>query len=304
MKRITLVGPGAIGGLVATWLCQDDRNHVTVCARTPLRRLSLETPWGTLEAEPEVLLAPAAAREPADWILVATKAYDSAAAAEWFEGRVGAGTRLAVLQNGVDHVDRFKPYLAAERILPVVVDCPTERTAPGVIQQRGEATIKVPRSVAGAEFCGLFDRTRIEASQEADFPETAWRKLCINAAGAVNALTGLPAGLSGDPDGARLMRAIVGETVAVGRAEGVALPDGLADEVIATYRAQPTDSVNSLLADRLAGRPMEIDARNGVIVRLGRKHGVPTPYNDMAVRLLDIAARNAAAATDPRAETR
>jgi 2-dehydropantoate 2-reductase len=301
MNRISLVGPGAIGGLVAAWLCQDDRNQVTVCARTPLRRLSLETPWGLLEAEPEVLLSPTDALTPADWILVATKAYDSAAAAAWFPGLLGDDTRLAVLQNGVDHVDRFKPFLAEERIVPAVVDCPTERTAPGMIQQRGDATIKVPRSEAGAAFCALFGRTRIDASQEADFPEVAWRKLCINAAGAVNALAGLPAGLSKDPDGASLMRAIVEETVSVGRAEGVTLPDGMADDVIATYRAQPADSVNSLLADRLADRPMETDARNGVIVRLGRKHGVPTPYNDMAVRLLDIAARGTGTVAASRA---
>ena len=36
---------------------------------------------------------------------------------------------------------------------------------------------------------------------------------------------------------------------------------------------------------------MEIDARNGVIVRLGRKHGIPTPYNQMAVALLETMAR-------------
>ena len=48
----------------------------------------------------------------------------------------------------------------------------------------------------------------------------------------------------------------------------------------------PADSVNSLLADRLAGRPMEWDARNGVIVRLGAIHGVPTPVNAMASTLL------------------
>jgi 2-dehydropantoate 2-reductase len=45
--------------------------------------------------------------------------------------------------------------------------------------------------------------------------------------------------------------------------------------------------VNSLLADRLAGRPLEIDARNGVIVRLGQQHGIATPLNGMAVAILE-----------------
>jgi 2-dehydropantoate 2-reductase len=44
-----------------------------------------------------------------------------------------------------------------------------------------------------------------------------------------------------------------------------------------------------MYADRIAGRSMEIDARNGVIVRLGRKHGIPTPLNILLVGLLEAA---------------
>jgi 2-dehydropantoate 2-reductase len=64
------------------------------------------------------------------------------------------------------------------------------------------------------------------------------------------------------------------------------LGDEVADDVLRFYRTQPPDSINSIYADRLAGRPVEIDARNGVIVRLGEKHGIPTPNNRMAVALL------------------
>jgi 2-dehydropantoate 2-reductase len=84
------------------------------------------------------------------------------------------------------------------------------------------------------------------------------------------------------------MRAIVEETAAVGRAEGATLARDIADEVVGIYRSQPPDSLNSLHADRAAGRPMEIDLRNGVVVELGSKHGIATPYNDMAVSLLKI----------------
>jgi 2-dehydropantoate 2-reductase len=47
--------------------------------------------------------------------------------------------------------------------------------------------------------------------------------------------------------------------------------------------------VNSLLGDRKAGRQMEIDARNGVIVRLGHKHGIAAPLNQMIVWMLEAA---------------
>jgi 2-dehydropantoate 2-reductase len=72
----------------------------------------------------------------------------------------------------------------------------------------------------------------------------------------------------------------------VGRAEGAKLDDSMSQTVLDAYRAQPRDSVNSMLADRMAGRPMEIDTRNGVIVRKGAKHGIKTPLNQMAVALL------------------
>jgi 2-dehydropantoate 2-reductase len=81
----------------------------------------------------------------------------------------------------------------------------------------------------------------------------------------------------------------VAECVAVGRAEGADLADDLPQQVVAGYRAGPADGVNSLHADRLAGRPMEIDARNGVIVRKGAAHGIATPVNAMVVALLKAA---------------
>jgi 2-dehydropantoate 2-reductase len=85
------------------------------------------------------------------------------------------------------------------------------------------------------------------------------------------------------------MYGIVHECIAVGRAEGARLPDSVADNVISGYQAAPVDSVNSMHADRIAGRLMEIDARNGVIVRLGRKHRIATPLNAMIVDLLQAA---------------
>ena len=287
MPRIALVGPGAIGGLAAAWLCQDDRNDVTICARTPIGHLELETPDDKLEAHPTILTRPEGGTE-ADWILVATKAYDSDSAASWFPQLMGEATRVAVLQNGVDHVERFSEFLPAERITPVIVDCPTERTEPGVIRQRGPATMVVPDSEVGKAYVGLFERTAIDASTSKDFSTIAWRKLCINAAGAVNALTLQPEGIVNDSHAEWLMRQLIEETAAIGREEGARLNEAIADEVIEIFRGHPADAVNSLHADKLAGRPMEIDLRNGVVVRLGKRHGIDTPYNAMAVALLKV----------------
>lgn len=289
MPTIALIGPGAIGGLVSAWLCQDDKNQVTVCARTPISHIQLQTPDKTIDAHPTVLTRPDQGKE-VDWILVATKAYDSASAAAWFSGMLGQDTRVAILQNGVDHVERFSRYLPAERIVPVVVDCPTERDSPEQIRQRGPATLVVPESSTGKAFTDLFAATEIDASINADFLTMAWRKLCINSAGAINALTLQPARIAHDPNAEMIMRRIVLEAVAVGCAEGAELDESIADDVIRHYHRLPGDSVHSLHADRLAGRPMEIDLRNGVVVRLGQRHGILAPFNEMAVALLNLGA--------------
>lgn len=286
MTTLLLVGPGAIGATLAAWLAQDDRNDVTVAVRTPIDSLEVATPQGILRAKPRVLTEPAQAT-PVDWILVATKAYDSAAASAWFRGAAGAHTRLAVIQNGVEHVARFEQHFERGRIVPVMIDLPADRIAPGRSIQRGRARLVVPAGQNGADFIELFAATRFDMSQTDDFTTAAWRKLCLNSAGAVSAVVLQGAGISHHDGVAGLMRDIVRECVAVGRAAGATLADTVPDEIVAGARGAPPDAENSMVADRRAGRPMEIDARNGVIVRLGRQHGIATPMNALMVALLE-----------------
>jgi 2-dehydropantoate 2-reductase len=288
VTRVAIVGPGAIGGTAAAWLAQSAALAVTVCARTPFERLAVEAPEGRVEAEVPVLTDPGQAAA-VDWVLVCTKAYDTAGAAAWLGGLVGPETRVAILQNGVEHVERFSPYVPAERLVPAVVDIPAERRAPGEILQRRNAFILVPAGVDGEAFVRLFAHTPIAVSTTDDFCTAAWRKLTLNCAGAVSALVLKPSGVVNHAGVAGVMRAMMLECIAVGRAEGAVLDDGLADEILAASRAGSRNSVNSIHADRLAGRRMEVDARNGVIVRRGAAHGVPTPLNALVATLLDAA---------------
>ena len=288
VAKIAIIGPGAIGATIACWLAQSPALEVTLCARTPFDGLVVETPDGIIEADPVIFTDPAQVA-PVDWVLVCTKTYDAAAVALWLEHLVGPGTRVAVLQNGVEHVARFSPYLPAERILPAMVDIPAERDAPGRVRQRREGVIIVPAGADGADFTGLFAHTKLKVATDPDFTSVLWRKLCVNCAGAVNGIALKPHIIARDPDIADYMRGLVAECVAVGRAEGADLDDDIVRRVVEGYQASPPDSINSLLADRLAGRRSEYDARNGVIVRLAERHGIPTPLNRLAVALLRAA---------------
>jgi 2-dehydropantoate 2-reductase len=303
MARVAIVGVGAIGGVVASLLQSGGRHELVLCVRRPLRELVVETPAIGLrsdmheEIRPEMritatILTQPEEAQPADWILVATKAYDAAGAARWLEWLGAKGAPVAVLQNGVEHRERFEVYVEADRIVPVIVDCPAERRPSGdsgveKIIQRGPMSLKVAKGRPGSAFVELFAGTAAHAAAVDDWTTVAWRKLCHNAAGVLPALLLQPAGvLRGDAIGDVALD-LVRECVAVGRAVGATLSDAVPEEVLATYRRSAPDSINSLHADRMAGRRMEIDARNGVIVRMGKKHKLPTPANSMAVALLE-----------------
>jgi 2-dehydropantoate 2-reductase len=286
MARIAIVGVGAIGGVTAALLQQAGGHELLLCTRRPMSGLSVEAPEGVVKVHATFATDPSEAFE-VDWVIVATKAYDVAGAAKWLERLCLNGAPVAVLQNGVEHRERFAPYVAMERILPVMVDCPAERQAPDRIRQRGVMHLKVPDDALGRDFVELFAGTTADASVVPDFLSVVWRKLCFNSAGVLSALVMQPAGVVREEAMGETALQIIRECAAVARAEGAHLEESVADLVLAAQRAAPVDSINSMLADRQAGRPVEIDARNGVIVRLGRKHGIATPANAMAVALME-----------------
>jgi 2-dehydropantoate 2-reductase len=289
MTNIAVIGPGAIGGTVSVRLDKASSHSVTVCARSHLTNLTIETTEGRMTSEPKVLVSPEQGR-PCNWVLVATKAYNVVPTVAWLRHLMDSETRLAVLQNGVEHVARFAPYVPENRIVPVVVNMPVERIGPGHFRQRGNGHLTVAADFNGDEFARLFLNTGIDVSTTSDFQSEAWRKLALNCAGAVSALVLKPAAIAQRTPIANIMKALVRECIVVGRAEGADLDDSLVESVLDSYRNGPGDAINSIHADRLAGRPIEIDARNGAIVRLGRKHKIETPVNQIIVALLEAAA--------------
>jgi 2-dehydropantoate 2-reductase len=286
MTTIALIGPGAIGGTVAAWLAQDPSLTVTVCARTPLDDLRVETPVGVISARPTVLTDPAEA-SPVDWVLVATKTYDVEATKPWLDRLVVQRTRVAIIQNGVEHVRLFEHLVPAERLVPVIINLPAVRHAPGRITQGRHGLIWAPAGRNGEELVALFAQTEIEATADADFTSRAWIKLCGNCGAIVPALTLRATGPAWNEALEAILRGLAEECAAVGRAEGASIPQSVIDGVVDNARSSTEGSIaGSIHADRLAGHQMEIDARNGVIVRLGEKHGIATPVNRMLVTLL------------------
>ena len=90
-------------------------------------------------------------------------------------------------------------------------------------------------------------------------------------------------------DIARLALTYLQECLEVARAEGAVLRDEVPHEIVKSFQGYPSDMGTSILADREARRPLEWDTRNGVILRRGREHGIPTPISTLLVPLLAAA---------------
>jgi 2-dehydropantoate 2-reductase len=291
MARVAVVGVGAIGATVAA-AAQDAGHDLVLCARRPLERVVVERPDGSEVVLRAPVLTQADSVGPAEWVLLAVKAHQTDGAAGWLRALCGAGTTVAVLQNGIDHVERVAPLVGDATVLPTVNWCPVEPAAPGRVRQRGALRLAVPEGEAGAALAALLG-DGADVAVGGDFAREAWRKLCANAVSGVMALAGRPAEIFALDDLRSVATALARECAAVARAEGASLSDADADEVIAWIDDLPPDAGSSILTDRLAGRALEWEARNAVIGRLGRRHGIATPVSDTVAALLHAASDGA-----------
>jgi 2-dehydropantoate 2-reductase len=293
MGRVAVVGVGAIGAAMAAAVQAAGGQELLLCARRPVERVVVELPDGaSVEVGAPRLTDAGRIDGPADWVILAVKAHQTQDAAGWLSALCAAGTTVAVLQNGIDHVERVGPLVGEAQVLPVVNWCPVEPVAPGRVRQRDVLRLAVPGGSAGEGLAALLG-AHAEVTVGGEFAREAWRKLCANAVSGVMALAGRPAEIFALKDVREVARALAHECAAVARAEGVELTERDADDVITWLEALPTDAGSSILTDRRAGRALEWEARNGVIGRLGRRHGVATPVADTVSALLHAASDTA-----------
>jgi 2-dehydropantoate 2-reductase len=286
---IAVVGPGAVGTTAAAYLYAAGQ-RVLVCGRTPRPQIELR-PDG---AEPIVVPGPvctdpAETAGPVGVVLMAVKATQNADAGQWLTRLCDEHTIVVVLQNGVEQVEQVQPHCPSSTVIPGIVWYSAETQPDGWVRLRGEARLALPTGPAATTFAELWRGAGGTADCDPDFTTAAWRKLLVNAVAGLMALTGRRAGMFRRDDLAALARRYAAECLAVARAEGAQLGDDVAEGTVEMLRQAPTDMGTSILADREAGRPMEWDIRNGVIIRKARAHGIATPISDVLVPLLAAA---------------
>lgn len=283
-QRIAIIGGGAIGGVLAD-AAQRAGHRVTLCARTPFDRLTLETPEGTGTVPVSVVTEPERAPD-ADWVVLTTKVQDVPGAQPWL--RRFDGSSLVLVQNGVEHRESVAGMGLSSPLLPAMIYVIAERVRPGHVVRRSSGRMVVPDDELGRGFAELVGSDELVVQRTADFRTDAWRKMLVNAAAnPVTALTLRRLDVLGDPEVTELAESVLQETLAVARAEGADLRQGDVDEVLDGYRAgMSAEAGTSMLYDRLAGSSTEHDHITGAIVHSGLKHGIPTPLNRTILTLM------------------
>jgi 2-dehydropantoate 2-reductase len=249
--------------------------------------LIVERAEGMVESPIRALMDPSEA-QPQDWVLLCTKAQDTASSAPWLQRLCGRATRVAALQNGIGHAERLAPFIGNAAIIPTIVYYNSERLAPDRVRYRpaGEYDFAVADDADGQAFAALLEGTPLRVLISGDFKTLAWRKLLVNAvANPVSALTLRRNAVFRREDVAALCLALLEEAAAVGRADDAQLADDEAEQSMARLTAIPPDAGSSMYFDRLAGRSLEIDALTGAVVEAAERHRVPTPMLRMLLTL-------------------
>jgi 2-dehydropantoate 2-reductase len=305
--HIAVMGAGAIGCYYGAVLARA-RHAVTLIGRAShveainQSGLLLETKDAKAYM-PVKASTDAAAVAGAELVLVCVKSADTEEAGRAMAPHLAPGAVILSLQNGVDNAERLQAATGRE-VVPTVVYVGTEMAGPGHVRHHGRGELLMGPAPRSAEIVQAFDSAGIKLTVSDEVRKALWGKLIINCAyNALSAVAQIPYGPMMQVPGAKdVVANVVGECIAVARACGVEMSEGMTPKVVALSTTMP-DQRSSTAQDLARGKPTEIDFLNGYVVRKGAEHGIPTPTNlalqvmvKLAERGRGIAASRAAAA--------
>ncbi len=297
--RIAVVGAGAVGGYFGGMFARAGAPIVLIGRRhfadaVNSNGLVLDKSEGQERIRVAATTEMSAIRD-CSLILFSVKANDTAETAKQIAPFLQPDATVVCLQNGVDNADRVR---AATNVVtvPAVVYVAVSVPEFGRVKHlaRGDLIIG-PLSERTTEVANVFNRAAISCRISENIEGELWVKLLCNCA--LNAISALGHARYGQivqsGDAKQLMQDVVDEVLAVARAAGVVLPgvddreSGMAAAMeIATQMA---DAFSSTAQDLNRGRPTEIDALNGYIVRQGAALAVPVPINSALFTLVKLA---------------
>ncbi|MFZ0889172.1 MAG: 2-dehydropantoate 2-reductase [Candidatus Binataceae bacterium] len=298
--KILVMGAGAVGGYFGARL-REAGEEVVFCARgdnlRALRARGLKVKSFRGDIRLKSVEATDNPREfaPYDLILFCVKAYDTEEAARQIDGCLAPGGAILTLQNGVENEARLCELFGTEHVMGGNARVGVELSDPGVIAHHTTGVIQFgeldgSRSARADSIAEVFDRAGILGELSPDIRTLRWYKLLWNGAfNVATTLTRLRVGeLLDDPEGLKLVRTLMEETLAVARADGAVLSEKHIDELLEHSHRNLRALKTSTLQDFERGRRLEYEALSGAVLRAARRYGIKAPATETVYALLRL----------------
>ena len=235
-------------------------------------------------------------------VFVCVKSRDTEAMGRALAPHLGPGCVVVSLQNGVRNAEILRAVLPGREVRGGMVPYNVVSPAPGRYHKATSGEIAL--EAGPGDLAEALDVPGLIFEEHADFEAVAWGKLLANLNNALNALSGLPLREQLMQRGwRRLLAAQMTETLAVLRAEGIAparltaappwlvphvlrLPTGLFRRIAARMLTVDAEARSSMQDDLRRGRPTEIDALQGEVLRRAARHGIACPVIEAVVAAL------------------
>jgi 2-dehydropantoate 2-reductase len=299
--RVAVMGAGAVGGYFGARLAAAS-NDVAFIARGPhlaaMRQLglSLESPQGNLHIRDALFTDDLSQVGAVDLVLFCVKSYETDATAANLASLIGDRTIILSLQNGVDNADKIAQRWGHQRTLAGVVYIGSQLPQPGKIKHSsggrivfGELDGQVHETTQAVE--RLLSSARISCEVSRAIRNIQWRKLLWNAPFcAISCLTHSNVKEIVESDSlTRLALDCMAEVREAAKAQAIDLDPALFDETL-NFSKSLGDFKPSMLQDLEAGKPLEYEALNGIVVELLGRTGKEAPTNQVlygALKYLD-----------------
>jgi 2-dehydropantoate 2-reductase len=294
--RIAVMGTGAVGGYFGARLAAAGQNvafiargsHLDTMRRDGLKVKSIHGDFGVRSRFTD---NPGEAGQ-ADVILFCVKSYDTDKAVAELAPMVGDKTVILSLQNGVDNPDKIAARWGKARTLAGVVYLGAFVSAPGTIEHSAGGRIVIgpldgPSSEGAQRVERIFSGAEVPCAISAEIRKIMWTKLVWNAPFcALSCLARATVQEILESDSLRKLAADCMEEVReAARSTGIALAPSVVDETFHFSRGLGNFKP-SMLQDLEAGKPLEHEALNGIIVSLLDRHGKRAPINETCLAVL------------------
>ena len=290
IKTVGIIGAGSVGSALMYEMYQRDPENVYLLA-TGERAERLRTKGISVNNE---VFNPVVYSDPSqgihiDLLILAAKTYSMDSVIEDIRPLIDNDTILLPIENGITTSTRLENEFPENRVFyGVVLRTDAHRMSRRVYYRTlGEMQIGyADNHDIKPEVTEAYERLRelgINVKVYEDMRRAKWRKWMLNTGASQTAVeVQAECGFFGQVEEVRaLMKMLMDEILEIAWAEGVNLTEEDRDDIIEILVNFPPDKKMSMLQDYEAGRPIEIDEYAGEVVRLGRKHGIPTPANEI-----------------------